>query len=676
MDAATVEIAPGVYWLGSRDQGSELHCNPYLVMDGGEGILIDPGSVLDFREVADNLSTLMPIDRIGTIVLSHQDPDLASSVPLFEEAGFRGKLACHWRASVLIRYYGVRSDFYRVDEYSNKLAFRTGRELHFIQTPYLHFPGAIVTYDPKTGILFSSDLFGAFSTEWTLYADGKRYMEAMKAFHEHYMPSNEILRPVMENLLKLDISMIAPQHGSIIRTDVRDYIAALRDLECGSLLNTVRKDLGTAGGYTGLCGQVIRRFAGIFPHGEILEAFEGSGIVLDRETLAIADFNCTGGELWDRFFETVMARKGGSWLMVAEVLVERLSGEYGVPLPSAYRTRIAQAKREIDRLVAQKEELQGARRRLEDRLRDTEENLIRDPLTGLYNDEFFKRFLELEVTRRTPGETGPALLILSIDRMSEFIIRFGDNAGDEAVRSMAYFIKGKLEGEATLFRLPGAAFAVFLPEGGDGESVHAAAESIRTAVDSSRLFLEPFTVSIGAVRLTELVRAGASDPADLPRLILTAAKARVLAAKQAGMNRVVSTPRGLGKEGMTRTVAVAETDAVNRAVLRDAFENAGYGVILADDGAMLLERIEADRPNFVVSELMLPKLDAFAVRQRMLASSELKSIPFLIVSFKKDEETLIRAQSLGIEHYIRKPYLLSELVGIVRLRAGEADLSL
>lgn len=676
MGAASVEIAPGVYWLGSRDQSSDLQCNPYLVVDGDEGILIDPGSVLDFQEVAANLSSVIPLSKIRNIVLHHQDPDLVSSVPLFEKAGFQGRLACHWRASVLIRYYGVSSDFYRIEEHSNRLAFASGRELHFIPTPYLHFPGAIMTYDPKSRVLFSSDLFGAFSHEWSLYADGKRYMEAMKAFHEHYMPSNDILRPVMENLLQLDVSMIAPQHGSIIKTDIRDYVAALRDLECGSLLHAVRKDLEAAGGYTGLCGQVIRRFAGIFARGEILSAFEGSGIVLDRETLDVADFNSTGGELWDRFFEVILARKGGEWLMMAEVLVDRISGEYGVPLPAVYRTRIAQAKREIDRLVAQKEQLQGARRELERRLRDTEANLVRDPLTGLYNDEFFKRFLELEVSGWNQDDAGPALMILSIDGMSEFIIRYGDALGDEAVRSMAYFIKERLEGKATLFRLPGAAFAVFLPDAGAAESVHAAAESIRTAVGESRLFLESFTVSIGAVRLAEMVRAGASDPADLPRFFLTAAKARALAAKQAGMNRVVSTPHGLGREGTARTVVVAETDAAHGEVLRDALEGAGFRVLPAADGQALLERIEGDRPDFVVSELMLPKLDAFAVRQRMLASSELKSIPFLLLSHKKDEETLARAQALGIEHYIRKPYLLSELIGIVRLRAARADDSL
>ena len=56
------------------------------------------------------------------------------------------------------------------------LTLASGRELQFVPTPYLHFPGAITTYDPLNGMLFSSDLFGAFSVETDFYAD-ENYIE-------------------------------------------------------------------------------------------------------------------------------------------------------------------------------------------------------------------------------------------------------------------------------------------------------------------------------------------------------------------------------------------------------------------------------------------------------------------------------------------------------------------
>ena len=107
------------------------------------------------------------------------------------------------------------------------------REIQFIPTPYLHFPGAIASYDIKTKTLFSGDLFGSMDSSESIFAD-ESYMIGMKAFHENYMPSTQIMRPVMETFLLMGIEAIAPQHGSVINKNIKDYITVLRSLECGS----------------------------------------------------------------------------------------------------------------------------------------------------------------------------------------------------------------------------------------------------------------------------------------------------------------------------------------------------------------------------------------------------------------------------------------------------------
>ena len=70
---------------------------------------------------------------------------------------------------------------------------------------------------------------------------------------------------------------------------------------------------------------------------------------------------------------------------------------------------------------------------------------------------------------------------------------------------------------------------------------------------------------------------------------------------------------------------------------------------------------------------MLPKLDAFRIREQLRMHSDTDQIPFVLISYLKDESNVLRALSLGIQHYYKKPFLLAELVGIVRLlaQAGE-----
>ncbi|MFO1479522.1 MAG: hypothetical protein U1F40_04915 [Turneriella sp.] len=78
-----VEIAKNVYWIGFYDEEEKLHCNPFLIKNGPETILIDPGSLPHFPVVARKAFALASADSISSIVLQHQDPDLCAAVPIF-----------------------------------------------------------------------------------------------------------------------------------------------------------------------------------------------------------------------------------------------------------------------------------------------------------------------------------------------------------------------------------------------------------------------------------------------------------------------------------------------------------------------------------------------------------------------------------------------------------------
>lgn len=229
-----------IYHIGDRQTHQGLDCNPYLLIDGDEAVLFDPGNCFDVEAVYENIVALIPASAVKYIVLHHQDPDFCSAVPLLEAKGIHAKIITSWRAQTLIQYYGIQSEFKLIEELGNKLELASGRTLRFILTPYLHFAGAFVTYDPKSTTLFSSDLFGAYSYNNALYADDQ-YIEKMETFHEHYMPSNAVLRPVMELLSKYDIQLICPQHGSIINSDIQTYIDVLKNLECGTLMSPIKK---------------------------------------------------------------------------------------------------------------------------------------------------------------------------------------------------------------------------------------------------------------------------------------------------------------------------------------------------------------------------------------------------------------------------------------------------
>ncbi len=230
-----IEIAQDIYWIGMYLENDPFQCHPYLIKNGDESILIDPGSMLEFKETVRKVKSVVDIKSIKYIVLHHQDPDLVAAVPEIEKLIDRDDLliVTHSRMSLLIKHYLVTSDYYEIDKNDNQLTTPNGYRLDFRTTPYCHSPGAFVSYEPKTKTLFSGDIFGGLEESWEFYAD-ETYFEKAKQFHQEYMPSKDIFNYALNKIEKLDINLIAPQHGSLIKKKyISNLIRDMKNLDCG-----------------------------------------------------------------------------------------------------------------------------------------------------------------------------------------------------------------------------------------------------------------------------------------------------------------------------------------------------------------------------------------------------------------------------------------------------------
>lgn len=663
--AADRQIVSGIYWVGEDNPVDNLHCNPYLIVDGDEAVLIDPGSVLDFEQVYQNILNIIPIEKIKYVILDHQDPDFCASVPLFEKNGGNFKIVTHWRTQMLVKYYGIKSDYYIINEHDNKLVLKSGRILQFIPAPYLHFAGTITTYDTKSKVLFSGDLFGAISDTWTLYAKDD-YIEKMKAFHEHYMASNDILGPVMQGFLSMDISMIAPQHGSVIAHDVIKYIRALRDLDCGSFLTPIKRDLIESGGYLYICSIILKRYSALFGKTEVLNAVKDLDIKIERNTLDMLDYNYTGSVLWDTLFDEIYEKKGAKWILLIEPLVLKICGQFDIDIPSIIKT-ITKNKtvcanknyRTID-----------ANSHPERMLTEAREKLTKDPATQLYNYGFFKEYLS-EGIKENILNFNPVLIVLKIDNIEKVRFSYGEEECNRLLINTANIIKTIKKENAVIFRLQGTEIACYLLDSTKQEATELA-EKIRNAVALSNAFIEKTTVSIGLASLDE-IQDRCMDKRFLFEEINEVALYRLHLAETSGKNIVCSDSEILGFRDKHGKVLVVDTDNVHVDVVKTLLENIGIRVLTADNGEEALKIAGREVPDVIVTELMLPKMDAFRLKECLMMRSRTKYIDLLIVSHLKSEDMIERALSLGIEHYLKKPVMLPELIGIVKLKIkGEA----
>lgn len=223
-----------IYWLGITDE-TAFRCNSYLIVDADEAVIIDPGSRAYFRQVWQRVTQILPPDRVRAMVLSHQDPDIAASMVDWLERVPDCQVLTSPRTNVLLPHYG-QSDYRYFDISAGGFRFSSGNALRFIESPFLHFPGAFTTYDPRARGLFSSDIWAALDIDWRLVvSDFGEHVMKMNLFHSDYMASNLAARGFVRRLDGLEIDAILPQHGSIIGPEhVAAAIEYLAELRCGT----------------------------------------------------------------------------------------------------------------------------------------------------------------------------------------------------------------------------------------------------------------------------------------------------------------------------------------------------------------------------------------------------------------------------------------------------------
>ena len=249
-----IQISDGIYWIGFYDESLRLHCNPYLIVEGEEALVIDGGSRPEFSTVMMKIldAGVKPSD-IKTLIYQHYDPDLCGSIASFEDIIDNRELQIisHKYNNPFIKHYFTSSRLLCAEAMGFKFEFSSGRELFFILTPYAHSQGSFVTFDKKTGTLFSSDIFGSFSSQWDLFLElgpscfsCNDYLHCKEEnlycplpdiinFHKCIMTSTRALNYALEKISALPVKMIAPQHGSVIykKDQVKFIIDLLKNLK-------------------------------------------------------------------------------------------------------------------------------------------------------------------------------------------------------------------------------------------------------------------------------------------------------------------------------------------------------------------------------------------------------------------------------------------------------------
>ena len=236
------EISKDIYWVGKIDN-REVPFHRLLLTKGttynayllktGKPTLIDTVDMEFGREFAEHVAELIdPLD-IQYIVINHTEPDHSGGIAAIAGKAVNATIVCTEVAKPEIQQmYKLQHRTYLTVKDGDTLDIG-GKTLLFKETPYLHTEETMITYCIEDGILFPCDIFSTHVAVDHLFADQAGF-DITEDFIGYYKaiihPHRRYVRKLMEAVEPLDIRMLAPSHGFVLREHVDKYISLYAEL--------------------------------------------------------------------------------------------------------------------------------------------------------------------------------------------------------------------------------------------------------------------------------------------------------------------------------------------------------------------------------------------------------------------------------------------------------------
>src|SRR6056297_1474733 len=233
-----VKITEGIYCLpvnlesyklfeGMWPMPNGISINSYIVQ-GEKTALIDLLEDVGTKPAdfdAEMASIGISAKDIDYLILNHMEPDHTSWLPVFHARNPDMKIILTSKAKQLLKdFCGIENNVEVIKD-GDSLDLGKGKVLTFYETPNIHWPETMMTYESSSGTLFSCDAFGPYGTLNDVYFDDQLSTsqhdffinEALRYYANIVSSFSTFVSKGIPRLSTLDIKVIAPSHGIIWR---------------------------------------------------------------------------------------------------------------------------------------------------------------------------------------------------------------------------------------------------------------------------------------------------------------------------------------------------------------------------------------------------------------------------------------------------------------------------
>jgi CheY-like chemotaxis protein len=113
-------------------------------------------------------------------------------------------------------------------------------------------------------------------------------------------------------------------------------------------------------------------------------------------------------------------------------------------------------------------------------------------------------------------------------------------------------------------------------------------------------------------------------------------------------------------------ILIADDDTKLVALLKSSLQKSGYATSEALDGESALEQVKAEKPDLILADIVMPKIDGFELCKIIRENPNTADIPFVFLTAKGELNDRVKGLNLGADDYISKPFHISEVTARIK----------
>lgn len=232
-------IKNDIYWVGVQNPDLRVFdvimrtewgtsYNSYLVKGSEKTAIIDPVKEGYAEEHISKISSVVDPSTVDYIICNHTEPDHSGSLRYLLSVCPKATVVCSRPASMFLQNIVNQPFECKVVGEGDSISLGD-KTLKFLSVPYLHWPDSIFTYAVEDQVLFSGDVFGFHFSAEQVFDDLTPLSDEMQQSQKYYFdvimsPFKSYVLDAVEKVRKLDISVIGPSHGPVLRSTPWDAV--------------------------------------------------------------------------------------------------------------------------------------------------------------------------------------------------------------------------------------------------------------------------------------------------------------------------------------------------------------------------------------------------------------------------------------------------------------------